>query len=61
MTESDEVAGNMNPPPLADFDMALAYVRRQMPDGSETLIDNVAWAVWRRYIAAHGPAIRIQA
>ncbi len=43
LSECDEVADNFPPPPRRlTFDEALAIVRAQMPDESETILSNVA-------------------
>ena len=43
MTECDEVADNFPLPPCRlTFDEALAIVRAQMPDESETILSNIA-------------------
>jgi len=48
-TECDEVADSMRAqaPRFSCFDDALRYVRGQMPDQGTTIVDNVAWALWR--------------
>jgi hypothetical protein len=56
MTECDEVAGAMRPPRLSNFDEALAFVRREMPDETHTVIDNVAWGLWREEQLRRGRA-----
>jgi hypothetical protein len=47
MTECDEVAGAMRPPRFSSFDETIAFVRRRMPDETQTIISNVAWSLWQ--------------
>jgi hypothetical protein len=50
MTECEEVAASLarlaRLPAIRCFDDALAAVRRELPDELETVINNVAWALW---------------
>lgn len=48
MTECDEVAENMRPPRFASFDAALAWVREQLEHPGETIVSNVAEALYTR-------------
>ena len=63
-TECEEIAASMaglgdamarakrSAPELPTFDCALRWVRQRMPGESETVISNVAWAIYRARRAA---------
>ena len=54
VTECDEVADNFPlPPRRLTFDEALAIVRAQMPDESETILSNIAERLRDRSRAEH--------
>jgi hypothetical protein len=54
VTECDEVADNfLLPPRRLTFDEALAIVRAQMPDESETVLSNIAERLRVRSRAEH--------
>lgn len=48
MTECEEVAQNMSLDGIKTFQDARAKVRQEMPDETETILDNVTEALWER-------------
>jgi hypothetical protein len=53
MSECEEVAAAMPlMPPSYTFDDTLRQVRMMMPGESEVVLDNVAYALWRRSTGA---------
>jgi hypothetical protein len=47
-TECDEIADEIKAPVINNFSEALVIIRRMLPDESETVVSNIAYALYRK-------------